>query len=192
MSLVARAARNHRQKPVDDAIDCRETPSGFFDALHAEHSFTVDVAANPNNAKLPRFYDLASDGLSRSWSGETVWCNPPYSELRPWVTKAHAEVRSGCRKVVMLLPANRTEQPWWQDLIEPIRDRGLGVTTKFVRTRLRFKGAVVGADARAPNENRPPFGCVLVVFEPPPELSPWERVSGPYPYPREGSDAKPG
>lgn len=179
MSLVGRMPENHPEQ-VDnrgalDTVDCRETPEAFFRVLEAQHSFTLDVAANAENAKCSRFFDMVADGLAQSWTGETVWCNPPYSNCSAWVWKALCEVRGGCPKVVMLLPANRTEQPWWQDLIEPIRDRGLGVKTEFVRTRLKFRGARTSAAARMPNENRPPFGVVLVIFTPPPDLNPWTR-----------------
>lgn len=65
----------------------RSTPASLFDPLHAEHRFTVDAAASPANAKLPRFWTLEDDALSRSWAGERVFCNPPYSDIRAWVEK---------------------------------------------------------------------------------------------------------
>lgn len=167
LSHVARVAQNHPQNLlVKDETDCRETPDEFFRELHAEHDFTVDAAANAENAKLPRYWDLSTNGLSQSWNRERVWCNPPFSNLRAWVLKAITETRhNDCTCVVMLLPANRTEQPWWQDLIEPFRDiPGSGIRTRFVRGRIRFRGKAVGPDAATPNENRPPFGCVLVTF----------------------------
>lgn len=61
----------------------------------------------------------------------------------------------------MLLPANRTEQGWWQRLVEPHRDRGAGLRTEFIAGRLRFLRR--GETEIAPN-NRPPFGCVLLVW----------------------------
>jgi len=170
--MVARAPRNHPRQialrggdpDLTDVVDCRETPADFFAVLHAEHGFTLDAAANADNAKLPRFFDRAQDGLAQSWAGEIVWCNPPYSNLWAWVAKAIAETRAGCPKVVMLLPGNRTEQTWWQEMIEPVRDRGLGVATRFLRGRLKFKGSRTAPEAIKQGENRPPFGCVLVTF----------------------------
>lgn len=64
--------------------------------------------------------------------------------------------------VVMILPANRCEQGWWQTLVEPFRDRaGSPLRTEFIAGRTRF----IRADASAifPNE-RPPFGCVLLIW----------------------------
>lgn len=139
------------------------------------------MAASAANAKCARYFDRESDGLAHPWTGETVWCNPPYSDLYAWTKKALYEVQHGCRKVVMLLPANRTEQKWWQELIEPIRDRGLGVSTKNLPGRPRFgtpenPEALHGRGLTRKRENgkcvtSSPFGCVVVVIEPCPSPS---------------------
>jgi len=84
--------------------------------------------------------ELATDtrAFAQSWAGERVWCNPPFSDLRPWVVKAWQESR-GCPVIVMLLPANRCEQRWWQELVEPFRDRpGSPLRTTFLPGRPRF------------------------------------------------------
>lgn len=167
MTLIGVKPYNHPQQVRDrghlDTVDDRWTPPEIFDRLHAEHGFTIDVAASRENRKLDRFFTKEEDALSRSWTGEVVWCNPPYSALRPWVEKALAEVRfNGCHKVVLLLPANRTEQAFWQDLIEPIRDRpGSGIRTEFLRGRLKF----ARPDYRP--KSSAPFGCVVITIEPP-------------------------
>lgn len=64
------------------------TPLEVFTPLDAEFGFTVDVAAAEWNHKLERFYTLESNGLSHSWSGERVWCNPPFDNPIPWIQKA--------------------------------------------------------------------------------------------------------
>lgn len=64
----------------------------------------------------------------------------------------------------MLLPANRTEQQWWQLMVEPFRDRpGSPLSTRFLPGRMRFLRR--GQTAVGPNE-RPPFGCLLLIWEP--------------------------
>ncbi|GAG69098.1 unnamed protein product, partial [marine sediment metagenome] len=56
-----------------------ETPQDFFDKLHREFCFGLDVAASPENAKCPFYYTEQIDGLKQDWvCGEAVWCNPPY------------------------------------------------------------------------------------------------------------------
>lgn len=163
MSLVGFKARNHPQQPSllgpNREVDDRTTAPEIFEPLHERFGFTIDVAASEANARLPRFYTAEVDGLAQSWAGERVWCNPPYSDIRPWVEKAWAE---RAPLVVMILPANRTEQAWWQELVEPYRDRpGSHLQTEFLRGRLRFIAA--GAMEVGPNE-RPPFGCVLLIW----------------------------
>jgi hypothetical protein len=64
-----------------------------------------------------RFIPPEDDGLFLPWSGD-VFCNPPYSEIHKWTSKGVDEVLDGrAKSVTFLLPANRTEQPWFQDLI---------------------------------------------------------------------------
>jgi phage N-6-adenine-methyltransferase len=119
------------------------------------------VAAEPHNAKCKRYFTPLMDGLVQSWDLENVWCNPPYSNIRPWVEKAW---RSRADLVVMLLPANRTEQGWWQDLIEPERDHpDSRLSVRFLPGRPRFVLYGNGATAIRPNE-RPPFGLCLAIW----------------------------
>jgi phage N-6-adenine-methyltransferase len=168
MSLVKFKAQNHPQQKAKPEIDDRATAPEVFDPLHDRFRFTIDVAASSANAKLPRYFTEAEDGLAQSWQGERVWCNPPYSNIRPWVAKARREFPhwsiANAALVVMLLPANRTEQGWWQDLVEPYRDQRNGLSVEFLRGRLRFINR--GRTGVDPND-RPPFGCCLLIWESP-------------------------
>ena len=165
MSLVRFYAKNHPQqvtvRGADGHVDDRWTPPEVFDPLHARFGFTLDAAASEHNHKCPKYFTYEQNGLAQSWAGERVWVNPPYSDIRRWVEKAWAEVRGGCEVVVMLVPANRTEQRWWQDLIEPTRDKGRGLAVEFLPGRMRFKRPdwIPG-----PKGDRPPFGCCLLIF----------------------------
>lgn len=172
MSLVGFRAKNHPQQATRDDVDDRRTPRSLFDPLHDCYRFTVDAAASPENALLPRFWTRADDAFTRSWKGERVWCNPPYSDIEPWLEKAWGYMRwGGCELVVMLLPANRCEQGWWQNHVEPFRDGGIvrdGIKlyTRFLRGRLRFDWP---SDRVVPAKgDRPPFGCVILT---------WKRVA---------------
>lgn len=169
--LAGFKAQNHPQQTgkrgARDATDDRGTDQAFFDAQSRRFGgFDLDVAASPENAKCKRFFTIEDDGLEQHWSGR-VWCNPPYSDCGAWVRKAWAEWESRDRMagpfvIVMLLPANRTEQRWWQEDVEPYRDRrGESLHVEFLRGRMRFDrpSAVIG-----PKGDRPPFGCCLLIW----------------------------
>lgn len=166
MALIRFKASNHPQQVgahgPDDEIDDRGTTAEVFDPLHARYRFTLDVAAAPHNAKTPDYYTRLADGLLQPWPGR-IWCNPPYSGIGQWTAKAWAEFDAGrAELIVMLLPANRTEQRWWHEHVEPFRDReGSPLRTSFIAGRVRFIKS--GKTTVGPNE-RPPFGSVLLIW----------------------------
>jgi phage N-6-adenine-methyltransferase len=160
--LAGFRAVNHPQQVgrngADDRADDRGTDAAVFAVFAAE--FDLDAAASPVNAKCGRYFTREQDGRVQPWAGR-VWCNPPYSGLGDWVAKAWQEWPR-CDRIVMLLPANRCEQRWWQEHIEPHRDRpGSPLSVRFLPGRMRFDrpGAV-----RDPRGDRPPFGCVLAIW----------------------------
>jgi hypothetical protein len=114
----------------DPLRDCAGTPPDLFIKWHLRWNFTVDACALPWNTKLPRYWapphesfawvhgerpaPAGIDGLDQDWTGERVWCNPPYGKglIEPWVNKA---LQRQADLVVMLLPS-RTEMPWFHRL----------------------------------------------------------------------------
>lgn len=83
------------QKTSDDHY----TPKWLFEKMAV--TFDLDVASPPEGvAYIPtkRFYTQKDDGLNSPWIG-FVWCNPPYSNVEPWVNKM-VNHRNG----IMLLP----------------------------------------------------------------------------------------
>jgi phage N-6-adenine-methyltransferase len=164
MTLVGFKAKNHPQQRVKDVVDDRGTNAEFFAEMDARFGpFALDVAAAQHNAKCDRYYTIDDDGLTQPWNAERIWCNPPYSNLYAWVDKAwwEWEVTQYPSLIVMLLPANRTEQKWWQELVEPNRDNGGKLHVEFLSGRMRFDrpGVVIG-----PKGDRPPFGCCLLIW----------------------------
>jgi len=121
------------------------------------------VAACAEASCALRYYDKTQNGLTLPWFGR-VWCNPPYSDIAPWVTKAKAEHDAGNTKVIaMLIPATRTEQGWWQREIEPYRDDNYPVQelrTHFLPGRTAFARPGSGGVGQSGS----PFGCVLLVW----------------------------
>ena len=74
------------------------TPQAFYDELDREFHFTLDPASTHENAKCAKHYTAEENGLTQDWTGETVFCNPPYGrELPRWVEKcAKAAGGYGC------------------------------------------------------------------------------------------------
>lgn len=156
-------AQKSASLPRSDELNDRALPQDYFDELNKRFNFTVDAAASPANAKLPRFFSRQDCGLSRSWCGERVYCNPPYSNIEPWIIKAWQEIRDirgWAELIVMLLPANRTEQGWWQRHVEPFRDQGGILRTEFLPGRLRFL-----KPGQTTQTKDAFFGSVLLIFE---------------------------
>lgn len=122
-----------------------ETPQDLFNLLNEEFHFTIDVCATVDNTKCMRFYTRDDDGLSKDWSGERVWCNPPYGkEIPVWVEKACKE---DCELVVMLLPA-RTDTRWFHEYLYGKCE------IRFIKGRLKFNNAKVNA----------PFASMLCII----------------------------
>lgn len=84
------------------------TPQDLFDKLDAEFGFTLDVCAQPFNAKCKKFFTPDDDGLSQDWGGETTFCCPPSGKksFREWTAKARKESKKRKTTVVMLLPVS--------------------------------------------------------------------------------------
>ena len=126
--------------------DIWATPQDFFNNLNAEFNFTLDPCALPDNAKCSKFYTPEQNGLKQDWSNETVFCNPPYSDIKNWVEKAYNEAKRGA-KVVMLIPA-RTDTRYFHEFIYGQHE------IRFVRGRLKF----------GDQKNSAPFPSMVVVF----------------------------
>jgi len=123
-----------------------ETPQWFFDELNKEFGFTIDVCANVTNAKCKVWFNMAQNGLFRSWNG-ICWMNPPYGrEIGKWVKKAFEESQRGAT-VVCLLPA-RTDTKWFHDYIYKKAE------IRFLKGRLKFGGS----------KNSAPFPSMIVIF----------------------------
>ncbi|MBQ1430696.1 MAG: adenine methyltransferase, partial [Firmicutes bacterium] len=90
-----------------------ETPDTLFESLNTIFNFTLDAASSDDNFKLPKHYTINDDGLSKSWEGERVFCNPPYSQVKKWVKKSYDE-RNKAEVIVLLIPA-RTDTKWFHD-----------------------------------------------------------------------------
>ena len=74
----------------------------------APGGFDVDLAASADNALCEFYYSLdGTNGLMADWAhphpNHRGWCNPPYSNIYPWICKAVREAERGFT-TVMLMP----------------------------------------------------------------------------------------
>ena len=73
-----------------------ETPHELFDKLNDEFRFTLDPCSTDENAKCEKHYTKEQDGLKQDWTGETVYCNPPYGrQVKHWIRKAYEHFMGG-------------------------------------------------------------------------------------------------
>ncbi len=117
----------------------RRTPRAFFEKLNGRFGFTLDGAATAENALLPRF---STEQAPVSWEGERVFCNPPWSDVRPFVELAPTA------KVACLLVPARTNCKWFHRALE------LGGKPEFFLGKLNFSA-----------KWNSPIDCVLLVWE---------------------------
>lgn len=82
------------------------TPPQIFQWFHRRFQFAVDLAATDENALLPNFFTRDTDALARPWArlfpGRAGWCNPPYSNVAPWLEKARSEAGQGFTTVLFI------------------------------------------------------------------------------------------
>lgn len=97
--------------------DERSTPMELFGPLDAIFHFNLDPCATAENAKCPKYFDIASDGLSLDWLCTTVFCNPPFSrgQVAKWIRKA-ADSTPAAQTVMLLKvdPSTKWFQLVWQ------------------------------------------------------------------------------
>lgn len=107
------------------------TPSDVYGKLDEEFSFTYDPCPLGGNG-----------GLSSSWEGKRVYCNPPYGKgIGDWLKKANE-----ADLAVFLLPA-RTDTKWWYEYAMKADE------IRFLRGRLKFGGS----------KNSAPFPSVVLI-----------------------------
>lgn len=119
----------------------RRTPRKFFDGLDCRFNFTLDGAAARENALLPRF---SSECHPVAWAGERVFCNPPWSNIPPFI-----ELAADADLAVLLVPA-RTNCKWFH------RALTLGAKPDYWQGKLNFSG-----------KWNSPIDCLLLIWRKP-------------------------
>lgn len=129
--------------------DEKATPPAFFAPLaEAVDGFDVDPAAGAESEPLADVtYTIEDNGLTEDWFG-TIWLNPPYSNMIPWVQKIIAEMSTDRVETVLLLCKGDSSTNWWQKAAQE------AALISAVDHRLQFEGTDYSA----------PFPVHLMVF----------------------------
>ena len=92
------------------ANDSWRTPPEIFNHYNKRFDFALDVAASDDNHLCRNYITKEQDALTTSWNeaasdyifGRYVWCNPPYSNPLPFVSRAIYYSRQGVGSVFLL------------------------------------------------------------------------------------------
>lgn len=130
--------------------DLWQTPKELFNTLNKEFWFEMDVAASDTNKLCDNFFDANDNALLRDWH-LCNWCNPPYSDIAPWVSKAIEQHKKGST-TVMLVPSD-TSVKWFKRAYESCNE------VRFISGRVSF----INAETKKPvNGNNK--GSVLFIW----------------------------
>ncbi len=128
------------------------TPWDFFHKLNKIYNFTLDAAASSCNHKCSNYFDEKDDALSKDWSNNIVFCNPPYGrKINKWVEKCYKESWQDNTIVVLLCPA-RPDTKYFHQFIMRAKE------VYFVQGRIKFQ-------KEGKKTNSAPFPSMVVVFD---------------------------
>lgn len=125
-----RQRRMPAQQPATSKQDYRTEPAFLRAAEHklGIDKFSIDVAADHENAVTDLYYTIAEDGLLAPWNaldpqyeipiGGWAWCNMEFGQIEAWVKKAWFEAREAVDPMnsALLVPAG-VGSDWWRDWV---------------------------------------------------------------------------
>lgn len=133
--------------PVAERDEWR-TPPYLFAWLNKIFEFDVDLAASKENALCAKYYserlDTSKEDVSWLSKGKVGFCNPPYSNIDPWLWKAEREAFKGFTSV-FLIPTPNGEERYGQYVF------GCASEVYFITGRIAFlnaNGEPIGGNTR--------------------------------------------
>ena len=159
-----KVSTEHKSNTPANIKDSWQTPIEIFNKLDLEFNFTCDVAASLENKLCGLSYGEMENALNQQWY-DCNWCNPPYSDITPWVNKAIEQHGLG-QTTVMLIPAD-TSVKWFKLAYESCNE------VRFISGRISF----INTDTQKPvNGNNK--GSVLFIWRGyAPKNSPYSNVN---------------
>ena len=119
------------------------TPPEVYEPLNKEFNFNHDPC--PIDWK-----EGDTDGLTSDW-GTSTFCNPPYSNVKDWIKKAHTEWSKGGKTIVMLMNAI-TDTKAFHEYI-------------YNKAELRFlKGRIKFINPQEPDKRQPNVKASMIVI----------------------------
>jgi phage N-6-adenine-methyltransferase len=156
------------------------TPNDLFEMLdHEVGGFNVDVAADVHNTKCYGMISEEMDALSmlEPWFGRhlyntnelitstKVWCNPPYADPAPWISRAFMETYSNPGTVVYMLLNHDASTKWYKTATQQCAEIRI-----MTGGRVKFTPADKSiTDNKAPNKGQ----CLLVFRHTPAPCHVW-------------------
>ncbi|WWO62273.1 DNA N-6-adenine-methyltransferase [Vibrio phage vB_VcM_SY] len=145
--------------------DLWRTPKPIFNYYDKRFGFTCDMAASHDNALCEHYFsepDENGDGGALGASKDdgcfdgsgAVYCNPPYSDIKPWVAECIRLSSETGKVFVMLIPAD-TSVKWFKLAFENCSE------CHFISGRLAFINEDTGKPVSGNNK-----GSVVFVFDP--------------------------
>ena len=98
-----------------------QTPKSIYNKLNDEFNFDFDPC--PLNSPF--------DGLDCKW-GKRNFVNPPYSNVKGFLKKAHHEMKIGNAKLCVFLTFSNTDTIWFHDYCYNKAE------LRFIKGRLKF------------------------------------------------------
>lgn len=134
-----------------------QTPPAIFAYFNNIYNFKIDIAASRENTFCKQFYSEDNSALEQDWDaqpGDYVWCNPPYSNIGPWIKAISQQNKRGIG-AVMLIPADQSVG-WFKEAI-----RTASLNEIIIGGRLAFLSAATGKPV--PGNNK---GSQILIWQP--------------------------
>lgn len=141
----------HLYRNSKSADDWRTPYRVFKNLSHEFGGFTLDAAADADNALCDRFWTREQNALIQDWSQEkTVFCNPPYTHCEEFAALAHLP-----ETCLLLIPV-RPNTTWW---LRHIWGNQFCHEVRYFHQGLKFWRPEIGAAKR-----RAPIPSAAIVF----------------------------
>lgn len=145
-----------KSNTLAEAKDCWATPLWLFDALDIEFGFYLDAASSHQNALCAHHLTEQDDSLNSEWESHgAIWCNPPYSAVRPWIEKAAEQCGRQRRAIVMLVPEDMSVG-WFSKALESVDEVRI-----ITDGRVNFINATTGKEQKGNSK-----GSMLLIWRP--------------------------